>query len=146
MTSTDRKWWLVTIVAAAAAATWFAFRPVVMPLDQQTLEAFQEANSREMARLQDRNDGRSFYEVTADGFRKAVRDTGYNPDKTLLYWMSDEFKAEVAADPKRSVDLTRLTDSLLRSALGEGAPDDERARVLALHSAEVQAAAHARRP
>lgn len=136
---------LAALVLVAGAVWWLRPRGV-MPLDARTLEAFQEANSRAMQKLQGKLDGRSFYEVTADGFRRAVADLGYDPDRTLLHWMSPEFRTEAAADPARAMDLLRLTEAQLRLALADGAPADEFERTIRLHDAEVQAAARARRP
>jgi len=136
---------LAALVLVAGAVWWLRPRGV-MPLDAPTLEAFQEANSRAMLKLQGKLDGRSFYEVTADGFRRAVADLGYDPDLTLLHWMSPEFRTEAAADPVRSTDLIRLTEAQLRLALADGAPDDEFEQAIRLHNAEVQTAARARRP
>lgn len=136
----------LAVLVLAAGAVWWLRPRGVMPLDAQTLEAFQEANSRAMLQLQGKLDGRSFYEVTADGFRRAVADLGYDPDLTLLHWMSPEFRAEAAADPARATDLIRLTEAQLRLAFADGAPDDEFERAIRLHDETVQAAARARRP
>jgi len=46
--------------------------------------------------------------------RKAIAELGYDPDRTLRYWLSPRFAADVqAGDPKLAVSTRRTVDNLL---------------------------------
>ena len=140
--------WLAGIagVALAILAVKLVFTPIVMPLDNKTLEKFQETNSKIFAQLLEQSNGMSYAEMSAESFRLAIKAIGYHPDKTLLVWLSPEFHAKITAgDPKLVTDQLRLTDSLIKTALGDGSTDEEFARIMAQYSSEVRDAARLRR-
>jgi hypothetical protein len=118
----------------------------IMPLDEKTLEKFQEANGRINALRQSETNGLTPVEINAASFQEAVKEIGYNPEKTILHWLSPEFQAEVrAGDPAKMTDTLRLTDSLLGAALGDGATSEEFERIIGRYSPAVQDAARKRR-
>jgi len=118
----------------------------VMPLDEKTLERFQQANSQAASQRISENSGLTQNEITALSFQEAVKEIGFNPEKTILYWISPEFQTEVrAGDPAKMTDVLRLTDSLLGVALGDGSPDEEFERIIGRYSPAVQEAARKRR-
>lgn len=140
--------WLCGVAGAALAvlAVKLLFTPTIMLLDEKTLEKFQEASSRNTSLMQSENTGLSHYEITAISFQKAVKEIGYHPEKTILYWLSSEFKSEVVAgDSAKVTDTLRLTDSLLGAALGDGSSEEEFGRIIGRYSPEVQSAARQRR-
>lgn len=144
----QHKKWAISgvILLVAASVIGFFIRSGVMPLDAKTLERFQEANSREVAALQADPKGLTYYQISSMGFRRAVSDVGYYPSETLLYWMSPSFMEDIRArEPTRAIDLQRLTESLIKVALGDGCPDDEFETIIASYTPAVREAARARR-
>lgn len=147
MNHQQKKWAVgATFLLVAAGVIGFFIRSGVMPLDDKTLEQFQVANSREVAALQADPDNLTYYQIASTGFRRAVSDVGYYPSETLLYWLSPQFREDIRArEPTRSVDLQRLTDSLIKVALGDGCPDEEFETIIAAYTPAVREAARARR-
>ena len=142
------KKWMISgsiLLFAALIIGWF-IRSGVMPLDGETLERFQMANSREVAALQADPKGMTYNQIASAGFRRAVTSVGYYPSETLLYWLSPAFREDVMAnEPTRATDLLRLTESLIKVALGDGSPDDEFETIIAAFTPAVREAARARR-
>jgi hypothetical protein len=146
--SRQTKKWMISgtiLLVVAAFIGWF-IRSGVMPLDGETLERFQEANSREVAALQANPKGMTYYQMASTGFRRAVTDVGYYPSETLVYWLSPKFRDDIMAnEPTRATDLLRLTESLIKVALGDGSPDDEFETIITAFTPAVREAARARR-
>jgi len=147
MNHQQKKWTIGgTFLLVAAGVIGFFIRSGVMPLDAQTLEQFQKANSREVAALQANPQGLTYYQIASMGFRRAVSDVGYYPSETLLYWLSPSFLEDIRTrEPTRSVDLQRLTESLIKVALGDGCPDEEFESIIAAYTPAVIEAARTRR-
>lgn len=79
-------------------------------------------------------------------FRRAVNETGYDPDKTLRYWVSPEFKLDVAdGDPAKAVTRIRQAESLIATALGDGTNDEEFEEILSYLDADLRETAKQRR-
>ena len=121
-------------------------RVEIMPLDERTLERFQEANSRAMSRLLEQQNGLPYTVAASVSLRAAMADLGHDPDKTLLYWLSPQFQKDRAnGNQKEAVSLSRTTGNLLSIALGDNASGEEFAVLLKQLSPEVRAAAIKRR-
>ena len=121
-------------------------RVEIMPLDEKTLERFQEANSRAMSRLLEQQNGLPYTVAASVSLRAAMVELGHDPDKTLLYWLSPQFQKDIAnGNQKEAVSLSRSTGNLLSIALGDNASDEEFAVILKPFSPEVRAAAIQRR-
>ena len=133
-------------MALAILAVKLVFTPTVMPLDNKTLEKFQETNSKIFAQLLEQTNGMSYVEMSAESLRLAIKAVGYNPDKTLLVWLSPDFREKIiAGDPKLVTDQLRVTESLVKTALGDGSTDEEFARIMERYSPAVRDAARLRR-
>ena len=118
----------------------------IMPLDQETLSAFQEANSRATRQLS-ATDPVAFYAVAASlSARQAIAELGHDPDRTVQYWLSPQFAADVAAgDPAFAVSSQRTIANLLSVILGDQAGDEDFEQILAGLSPEVRELAIQRR-
>ncbi|MBU1694091.1 MAG: hypothetical protein KKC51_09025 [Verrucomicrobia bacterium] len=127
-------------------ATPLVQRVEIMPLDERTLERFQEANSRAMSQLLEQQNGLPYTVAASVSLRAAMADLGHDPDKTLLYWLSPKFQKDRAnGNQKEAVSLSRSTGNLLSIALGDNASDEEFAVILKQLSPEVRLAAIKRR-
>ncbi|HBA85276.1 MAG TPA: hypothetical protein DCZ95_14405 [Verrucomicrobia bacterium] len=115
-------------------------RVEVMPLDETTLEQFQEASSRAMSQ----SNGLPYAVAASASLRMAMAELGHDPDKTLLYWMSPRFQKDLANRPE-AMSISRSTANLLSLALGDQAGDEDFALILKQLSTEVRAAAIERR-
>lgn len=118
----------------------------IMPLDDATIEAFQEAQSKATQQLHESEKDMSPVVESAIAVRKAIKAVGHNPDKTLLYWISPEFRAEVAAGNPAEVSMKlRMTANLLSVALGDSASQEEFDTILSHSSQDLRIAAQKRR-
>jgi hypothetical protein len=108
---------LVVVLAAAGWGTYLALRPGIMPLDVQTMEAYQYANSAAVMRLMDERPNLSNREIEALAFNEAVKEIGHSPERSRAYWSSDEFKIQLdALEPADRINLLRLSERLVRTA------------------------------
>jgi hypothetical protein len=130
---------LAALVLGGLAAVYFATRSAgVMPLDENTLAQFQEANSRANREFLANKPAMPYAVRSAVSVREAINELGYDPDRTLIHWMSAEFKSELnRTDPRGALDKIRLTESLLGTALGDGAGAGEQAEILGHWGREV---------
>jgi len=120
-------------------------RPI-MPLDNETVAEVQEANSRHVQILREKNPDWTYHEVAALAMKRAISERGYDPDKSLQWWMSPDFRDNLYRDhPREALHWQRLADSLLAVALGDGATDEEFNRIIRQYSSALQATATARR-
>jgi len=134
------------VVLAVALAVYYYGMKGVMPLDQVTLEHLQIENSRITLQLEKEQPENTYIVRAAISMREAIAALGYSPDKSLLYWMSSDFKAELhAGNPAVSIGLIRLTDSILATALGDDATEDDFSQIISHYSSDVALAANQRR-
>ena len=121
-------------------------RVEIMPLDEKTLEQFQEANSRSMSRLLTQLNGRSYPVAVSASLCEAMEELGHDADKTLARWLSPQFQKELADEnPKEAVSISRTIGNLLSMLLGDQASEEEFAVILQRFSPGVRAAAIQRR-
>ena len=118
----------------------------VMPLNDSTLEAFKEANSKAAMQLLDKRDEMSSPVMASVAFRLAVKDVGYDPDKTILYWLSPEYEKEIkGADMEDALRMSMGAGMLMQLALGDGCTKKEFEQLISNWTPEVQEAAQKRR-
>lgn len=108
-----------------------------MPIEPQSLESFQVANSRAAADLVAREPTLSPHVLNARAIRDALASMGYDPDQTLLQWMT--------APPQGDLDTRRTIDSFLAVALGDSGNSDDFTAILSRCSPALQTAARSRR-
>jgi len=117
-----------------------------MPLDSQTLSAFQEANSRATHQLSADNPGAAYAVTASLSARQAIANRGHDPDRTVQYWLSPQFAADVAAgDPAFAVSNQRTIANLLSVILGDQAGNEDFEQILTGLSPEVRELAIQRR-
>ncbi|HMO50323.1 MAG TPA: hypothetical protein PKE26_08370 [Kiritimatiellia bacterium] len=110
----------------------------VMPLDGATLERYQEANSKATRALMAKHPDMPYALRAATALRRAIRETGYNPDETVAAWLSPEFRRDLfAEDPAGAVGAIRFAEAQCAVALGTGADEETAARIAALWSKDV---------
>ena len=137
---------LVVSVLACIVAYVTHGRGTVMSLDDATISAFQEAQSKAATGLHERQPGLSPPVEASMALRRAISKVGYNPDKTLLYWCSPEFRSEVAAgNPAEIAAKLRFTENLLAVAFGDAAGDADFDAITQSFPADLRAVARNRR-
>lgn len=122
----------------------------VMPLDDSTMEKYKAAREKAEIRLSDNICKMPPAVASAMIFRKTVQDLGYDPDKSLLKWLSPEYETELhkTCDTKDELLSNMLmAGMLIQKALGEEyqPKDEEFAKVLELYSPDAQTVAQTRR-
>ncbi len=118
----------------------------VMPLDESTMEEFNEANQDAAWQMSDKTSEMSSAEMASVAFRRAVEKVGYNPDKTILYWLSPKFEEDAKnAGQEDGLRMAILGGTLKQLALGDGSSKNEFEKLIAHWSPEVQEAARERR-
>lgn len=116
----------------------------IMPQDERTLELFQEACSRAMIQFQQQPGNMPYSVAASAGLRKAMADLGYDPDRTLLYWLSFQYQTDVkkTADPGS---LFRASENLLSIVFGDQAGEKDFALILESFPPELRSVALQRR-
>ncbi len=118
----------------------------VMPTDERTLEKLSEASGQAVMRLFDKIDKMTPVIMSSVSFRYAVQDIGYDPDKTVLYWLSPEHQKNIQSmSMQEAMEASMGSGLLLGQALGDGSSKKEFERLLSYWSPEVQEAARKRR-
>jgi|GEM_PF-2117715 hypothetical protein len=118
----------------------------IMPVNEPSLEKFQEAASRATVQQSAEQPGLPYAIAMARAARQAMTTLGHDPDFTLRYWLSPRFAEEVVAgDPAAAADTLRSVDNLLTILLGDPAGSEEFAQILTDCSPDVQALAIERR-
>jgi len=147
MSRRRRSLLVVLGILVLVPAVVLVFRPSrMMPLDEKAFARFQQANSESTRTLLEQHPDMSSPVRSALAFRMAVKATGFHPGKSVLYWISDEFRRDIAAgDPAEAVMKTRRAGSLVSIALGDGANEDEFEEILEHVSPELREAAKRRR-
>lgn len=118
----------------------------VLPLDNVSLEQFQEANSRITTQLSTEHQGVPYAVAASMAARRAIAELGHDPNQTLIYWLSPQFKADLAAGPPALIPSSQRTvDNLLSILLGDQASPDEFEQILTGLSPDVRRPAAERR-
>jgi hypothetical protein len=119
---------------------------ILLPLDGKSFEAFQKATSRITVRLAAEN-GELSYAVTASrALLEAITEVGHDADRTVQYWLSTQFAADLAAgNPNEAVSTRRTVDNLVSVLLGDQAGPEDFEQILAGLSPDVRALAIQRR-
>lgn len=119
---------------------------VVLPVEEEVFQKFHATWGAAQERLREGGSAFSPPAQSALAVREAIIELGYDPNETILYWLSPQFAQEVAArDPAAASSTTRTVDNLLSVALGDQLADEEFAQVVASYSPAVWAAARQRR-
>ena len=133
-------------VPAPARGTDAVVPAGVLPLDNVSLEQFQEANSRITTQLSTEHQNVPYAVAASMAARRAIAELGHDPNQTLVYWLSPAFNDDLAAgDPALAVDRRRLVDSLLAVLLGDQAGTNEFEQILSGLSPEARQRAVQRR-
>lgn len=122
-------------------------QPGVLPLDNPSLARFQEMLSQVTTQFMAIVPDVPYPVRTARAAQETLLNLGYDPDRTVRYWLSPEFEADLAREsqPGRAVDARRTTDNLLSILLGDQGGTEEFEHIIADYSPEAQALARARR-
>jgi hypothetical protein len=119
---------------------------VIMPLTGPDLERFQEASSRAFRQLDAESPGLPYAVAASLAARRAIAESGCDPDRTLEYWLSPQFPDDVAVgDPAAALSTRRTVDNLLAILLGDQAGPADFEQILNGVSPEVRALAIERR-
>lgn len=118
----------------------------VLPLDNVSLEQFQEANSRITAQLSTEHQDVPYAVAASMAARRAIAELGHDPNQTLVYWLSPRFKADVEAGPPALIASTlRTVDNLLAVLLGDQAGSNEFEQIMSGLSPDARQLAEQRR-
>jgi len=117
----------------------------VVPLNEYTMEKYKEAHQDALWQVAGKGE-ESGHVVESLAFRRAVEKMGYDPDKTVLRWLSPEFQKEIEnAGMEKGMTMGIGRMMFLQVALGDGSNKKEFERVISHWSPEVQEAAKKRR-
>lgn len=118
----------------------------VMPLDEYTMEKYKEASQDAAWQMSDDAEKMSGVEMASLSFRHAVEKVGYDPDKTILHWLSPEYQQEIKeAGMEDGLRMSMGAGLLMQMALGDGCSKKEFEQLISHWSPEVQEAAQNRR-
>lgn len=118
----------------------------VLSADRPDFDGFQERWSGVAERMRTEAPDLSPPAQSALAIRATIEEMGYAPSETILYWLSPQFREDVAArDPAAVTSATRTVDYLVSVALADGLSDEEFTRVLSGYSPAVWEAARQRR-
>ena len=134
------------LIALTGVALWFLRSLPAMPLDEETMEQFLEISSRHVEQLQREQATSGYYENNAEAFRRSMAQMGYDPEKSLRWWLSPEFQDAIQRDqPNEAVHLLRRAGSIISMALADGASDASFETVIHVYSTDLQTVARERR-
>lgn len=117
----------------------------VMPLTEYTMETYKAAHQDALWQVAGKGE-ESGPVVESLAFRRAVEKLGYDPDKTVLHWLSPEFQKEIenaGMEAGMTMGIGRMM--FLQVALGDGSNKKEFERLITNWSPEIQEAAKKRR-
>jgi len=118
----------------------------VMPTDSRSIEALLVGLSAAEKRAMAEEDEQSPPVRAAAALRNVLAEQGYDPQRTLLYWMSDEFRVDAWERlGGASVSEVRAVENLLHIAFADGVDRESFESVIAKDLDEVRAAARERR-
>lgn len=137
---------LILIASAVLAVSCMtAESSGVMPLNDLTLMRFQDALGKTVLQQRDQVGKASAAQLASAGFRAALLDLGYDPDETVLYWMSPEFlEALKGATASEAQEKMVAVYGLMTMAFGDGGSASESEMILKTFSPEVQRVRHER--
>ena len=121
-----------------------------MPLNSKTVDMIQEKAAIELRKLLKQPNKMDDRLAVALAFRMAIQDLGYNPDTTVLYWLSPAFYEDWERELnklKSYEETSKFTPSMAFPSiiLGDGTTDQDFKTILSYYSSKVQQAAVKRR-
>lgn len=102
----------------------------VLPLDVKTLGDFLEAMSRNTVKLEAEQNPLPYAVLSSKAAYSAIMEVGRDPERTLRYWLSPQFEADMAARGPTATSDRRTVDSMLTILLGDRASEEEFAAIL----------------